>query len=68
MRGRSKIANDLFVAGGAFFRADKLRARDAGRRENRSVGGTARKQNDGERDRSSGTPQQAFAPTVHPSS
>src|SRR6266478_9601977 len=34
VRGCSKIANDLFVARGAFLRADKLRARNIGRREN----------------------------------
>ena len=54
--GCSEVAHDLLVAGGAFFRADELRARDTGRCKNRSVGRAAGKQNDGQRDRSSGTP------------
>ena len=68
VRGCSKIANNLFVTGRAFLRADKLRTRDAGRSENRSVGGAARQQNYGERDSSPGAPQQAFALTADPSS
>jgi hypothetical protein len=56
MGGCSEVAHNLFVARRAFLRADKLRARYTGRSENRSVGGAARKQNDGERDRSSRTP------------
>ena len=38
MRRCSEVARDRFVACRAFLRADKLRARDAGRRENCSVG------------------------------
>ena len=63
-----EIARDLFVARRAFLRADKLRARNAGWRQNGSVCGAAGKQNDGQRYCSSRTPQQAFAPTVNPSS
>ena len=66
--GRSKIPRDLLVTCRAFFRADELRARDAGRSKNCSVRRAAGKQNYGQRDRSTGAPQQAFAPTVHPSS
>jgi hypothetical protein len=66
--GCSEIAHDLFVAGRALLRANKLGARDAGRGENCSIGSAARQQNDGERDRSPSTPQQGFAPTVDPSS
>jgi hypothetical protein len=68
VRGCSEIAHDLFVAGCAFFRADELRAWDAGRSENRSVGSAARKQNHCQRDGSSGTPQQTLAPSTDPSS
>lgn len=64
----SEIADDLFVAGGAFFRADKLRARDTRRSDNCSVGRAAGKQNYRQRDCSPGTPQKAFALTVNPSS
>src|SRR5262249_28913858 len=66
--GCSEIAHDLFVAGGAFLRADELRAREAGRSENRSVSRAARKEEYGQRYCSSGAPQQAFAVTEHPSS
>ena len=52
----SEIAHNLFVAGRAFLRADELCAGDAGRSENCSGSGAARKQNDGKRDRSSRTP------------
>jgi hypothetical protein len=64
----SEIANDLFVAGGAFLRADKLRTWDAGRSKNRSIRGATGKQNYRQRNGSPGTPQQAFALTVDPSS
>jgi hypothetical protein len=43
--GCAEIAHDLLVAGRTFLRADELRARDAGRRQNCSVGRTAGKQN-----------------------
>src|SRR5882757_2297432 len=49
MSGCPEVAHDLFVAGRAFLRADELRARDAGRRENCSTGRTAGKQNHRER-------------------
>jgi len=65
---RSEVARDRFVAGCAFLRTDKLRAGNAGRRENRSVSRAAGKQNHRECDYSPGTPQQALAPTVDPSS
>jgi len=45
----SKITHNFFVAGPALLRADKLRARDARRRENRLVRRAARKQYHGER-------------------
>ncbi len=45
MRGRPEIARDLFVARRAFLRADELRAGDAGRSENRSVGRAAGQKN-----------------------
>ena len=64
----SEVANDLFVAGRAFLRANKFRARDAGRSENCSVCRTAGKQNYSQRNRSPRTPQQALALTVDPSS
>ena len=51
-----KIAHDLFMAGGAFLRADELRAGNAGRRNNCSARRTAGKQNDGKRECSAGTP------------
>ena len=54
--GCPEVAHDLFVAGRAFLRADELRARDAGRRENCSTGRTAGKQNHRERRCSPGTP------------
>ena len=63
-----EVAHDLFVAGRAFLRADELRAGNAGRRENCSTGRTAGEQNYGQRYCSPGAPQQAFAPTVDPSS
>jgi hypothetical protein len=67
--GCPEVAHDLFVAGRAFLRADELRARDAGRRENCSTGRTTTgKQNYGQRYCSPSAPQQAFAPTVDPSS
>jgi hypothetical protein len=66
--GRSKITHDLFVTGGALFRANKFRAGNAGRGENCSTSRTAGKQNQRERYSSSGTPQQTFALTEDPSS
>jgi hypothetical protein len=68
MGGCTEVADNLFVARRAFLRADKLRTRDAGRSENRSIGGAAGKQNDGQRNGSSGTPQQIFALTENRSS
>ena len=68
VRGCSKIANDLFVARGAFLRADKLRARDAGRSKNCAVSRAAGKQNDGKRNSSPRAPKQSFAPAEDPSS
>ncbi len=56
VRGCPKIAHDLFMAGGAFLRADELRAGNAGRRNNCSARRTAGKQNDGKRECSAGTP------------
>jgi len=66
--GRPEVAHDLFVACCAFLRANELRTGNAGRRNNCSACRTAGKQNDGQRDSSPGTPQQAFAATVEPSS
>lgn len=66
--GCTEVAHNLFVARRAFFRADELRAGNTGRSENRAAGGAAGKQNYGERDCSSGAPQQTFALTVDPSS
>jgi hypothetical protein len=66
--GCSEVAHDLFVTGRALLRANELRARDAGRGENCSVGGATGKQNDGHRYGSSGTPQQSLALTFDPSS
>jgi hypothetical protein len=66
--GRSKITHDLFVTGGALFRANKFRAGNAGRGENCSTSRTAGKQNQRERYSSPGAPQQAFALTEDPSS
>lgn len=66
--GRSEVAHDLLMAGGAFFRADKFRSWDAWWRENCSVGRAAGKQNYGQRYGSTGTPQQPFALTLDPSS
>ncbi len=54
--GCSEVAHDLLVAGGAFFRADEFRARDAGWRKNCSIRRAAGKQNYGQRHCSSGTP------------
>ena len=45
MGGCSEVANDLFVAGGAFLRADKFRAWNAWRSENCAVCRAAGKQN-----------------------
>ena len=66
--GCSEVAHDLFVTRGAFFRANKLRAGDAGGSEDRAVCRAAGKQNYGQRDCSPGAPQQALAPTADPSS
>ena len=68
MRRCSEVARDRFVAGRAFLRADELRARDTGRGENGSAGGATGKQNHSQRHGSPRTPQQAFDPTVDPSS
>lgn len=43
VRSGSEVTHDLFVARGAFFGADELRARDGGRRNNCSARGTAGK-------------------------
>ena len=64
----AKVARDIFVAGLAFLGADEFRARNAGRRENCSICGSARKQYDGERDCSPGAPKNFLALTVDPSS
>ena len=66
--GCSEIAHDLFVAGRTFLRTHELRARDAGWSKNRSVRRATRQQNYRERYRSSGAPEQRFAPAVNPSS
>ena len=66
--GCSEIAHDLFVTGRTFLRTHELRAGNAGRGENCSIGGTAGKQNDRERYSSSSPPEQTFALTVDPSS
>jgi hypothetical protein len=55
--GGPEVAHDLFVARRAFLRADELRARNAGRSENCSISRATGKQNDGERDGSSGAPK-----------
>ena len=68
MSSRPEVAHDLFMAGGAFLRADELRSRDAGRGNNCSARRTARKQNYGQRNSSPGAPQKAFLPSVDPSS
>ncbi len=70
MRRSSKIARDIFVAGLATLRANKLRAGNTRWRENRSVclKRAARKQNHGERGRSPDAPQNFLALTVGPSS
>jgi hypothetical protein len=68
VRCGAKVAHDFFVAGLALFRADELRARDAGRRKNRSTRRAARKKNYSQRDCSSGAPQNFLALTVNPSS
>ena len=68
MRRGPKIPCDIFVTSRATFRANELRARDAGRRQNCSVCGAARKQNHGQRDCSPGAPQNFLALTVDPSS
>ena len=47
VRGGRKIARDFFVAGCALCGTDKLRARNAGRREDRASGRAAGKHNDG---------------------
>ena len=57
MRRCSEVARDRFVAGRAFLRADELRARDAGRRKDRSVSRAAGKQNHSQRHGSPRTPQ-----------
>jgi hypothetical protein len=62
-----KVAHDLFVACRAFLRPHELRARDAGRGNNCSARSAAGKQNNGQRNSSANTPQQAFAPTMNPS-
>lgn len=67
MGGRSEVANDLLVARSTFFRADELRAGNAGRSENCTVCSAAGKQNKRQRYSSSNAPQQAFAPNVNPS-
>jgi len=54
-RGRER-SRDLFVTGGARFRADEFSSGNAWRRENGVFGRAARKQNDGERGRSSHHP------------
>jgi hypothetical protein len=66
--GRPKVAHDLFVAGPTFLRADELRARDAGRRQNCSICGAARKQNYSQRDTSPDRPPKFLTLTVDPSS
>jgi hypothetical protein len=63
-----EVAYNLFVTGFAFFRADELRARYARRSENCAICRAAGKQNDSDSDSASGTPAQAFAFTVNPSS
>jgi len=70
MRSRPKIARDIFVTGFATLGTNKFRARDARRRENRSVclKGAARKENHGERGCSPDAPKKFFALTVDPSS
>jgi hypothetical protein len=68
MGGCSEVAHDLFVAGLAFLRSDKLRARDTRRCENCPACGAARKQNHGQRGCSPDSPQNILAPTVDPSS
>ena len=68
VRRCSEVAHDLFVAGRAFLCADKLRTRNARRRENCLVRRAARKQNHGERGSSPDAPKQLFALTVDPSS
>ena len=62
-----KVAHDLFVACRAFLRPDELRPRDAGWGNNCSARSAAGKQNNGQRNSSANTPQQAFAPTMNPS-
>jgi hypothetical protein len=64
----SEIAHDLFVTRCTFLRANKFRAGNAWRSENCSVGGAAGKQYYAQRYCSPSTPQQAFTPTVDPSS
>ena len=70
MRGRAKIARDVFVTRRAFFRADKFRAGNGWRRKNGAIRlqVAARKQNDGQRNASPDCPPDFFAPTVDPSS
>jgi hypothetical protein len=70
VRRGAKIARDVFVAGLACFRPNKLRARNARRRENGAVRfkRAAGKQNYGQRDTTPGRPPKFFTLTVDPSS
>jgi hypothetical protein len=68
VRRCSEVAHDFFVASLTFFRANELRARNAGRCQNCPAGGAARKQNHGQRGCSPDAPQNFFALTVDPSS
>lgn len=45
--GSGKVAGDFLVTGGALIGADKFRAGNAGRRQNRAGGRATRKENDG---------------------
>jgi hypothetical protein len=66
--GCSEVAHNLFVTGGALFRANKFRTRNTGWSENCAVCRAAGKQNYGQCDGTPGTPQQAFVPAEDPSS
>lgn len=62
-----EVTHDFFVAGSAFFGADKFGAWNTGRGDN-CLAGRAGKQNHGERSCRPNTKQQLSALTVHPSS
>jgi hypothetical protein len=67
VRRSLEILGDRLVTGGALFRTNKLGAGNTRRGEEGS-GGAAGKQNERQRDGSTGTPKKLFVSTAKPSS